>query len=136
MTTITPSIKDKILFHLRDNYPLEQMSYYKTKEILTATETDFDTFKAILSQFERFGFLEELGVGHDHTGFILLADLHDFAHKGGFFLQEEIFKGNIEKLGFEIDHLRKQLGPDHLDTINKISSIASAIFSGLALFPK
>lgn len=136
MTPITPSIKDKILFHLRDNYPLEQMAYYETKELLTATETDFDTLKAVLNQFERFGFLEELGVGHEHIAFILLADLHDFAHKGGFFLQEEIFKGNIEKLGFEIDNLRKQLGPDHLDTINKISSIASAIFTGLALFPK
>ena len=136
MTTITPAIKDKVLFHLRDSYPLEQLEYYKTKNILHDTETDFDTLRAVLRQFERFGFLEELGVGHENTCFILLADLHDFAHTGGFFVQEELFKGNIEKLGFEIDNLRKQLGPDHLDTVNKISSIASAIFGGLALLPK
>jgi hypothetical protein len=136
MTTITLAIKDIVLFHLRDNYPLEQLVYVTTKELLIHTETDFDTFRAVLRQFERFGFLEELGVEYENTCFILLADLHDFAYKGGFFVQEELFKGNIEKLGFEIDHLRKQLGPDHLDTMNKISSIASAIFSGLALLPK
>lgn len=136
MTTITPSIKDKVLFHFRDHCPLEQLVYFPTSELLSETETEFDTLRAVLRQFERFGFLEELGVGRENTCFILLADLHDFAHKGGFFIQEEILKGNIEKLGFEIDLLRKQLGPDHLETVNKISSIASAIFSGLTLLPK
>ena len=79
---------------------------------------------------------EEVAVGHDNTNIIMCAELHDFAQKGGFVIQEEIFKANIEKLGFEIDNLRKQLAPDKLDTLNKISSIASALFGGLALLPK
>ena len=136
MTTITPSAKDKVLFHLRDNCPLEQLVYVPTKELLNDTETDFDTLTAILYQFERFGFFKEVAVGHENTSIIMYAELHDFAQAGGFAIQEEIFKANIEKLGFEIDNLRKQLSPDKLDTLNKISSIASALFGGLALLPK
>lgn len=63
-------------------------------------------------------------------------ELHDFANKGGFAIQEEIFKANLDKLEFEIDLLRKQLSPDKLDSLNKISSIASALFGGLSLLPK
>jgi len=133
---ITPSIKDRVLFYLQANCPLERLVYIPTNEFLTETEMDFDTLRPILYQFERIGFLQELGVGRENTSFILLAELHDFAHKGGFAIQEEIFKANIEKLGFEIDHLRKQLGPDHLDKLNKLSSIFSALFAGLSLLPK
>ncbi len=136
MTTITPAVKDKVLFHLRDNCPLEQMVYVPTKELLAETETDFQTLRAVLYQFERFGFFKEVGVGRESTSIIMYIELHDFANKGGFAIQEEIFKANIEKLGFEIDNLRKQLSPDKLDTLNKISSIASALFGGLALLPK
>ena len=136
MTTITPAVKDKVLFHLRDNCPLEQMVYVPTKELLADTETDFETLRAVLYQFERFGFFKEVGVGRESTSIIMYIELHDFANKGGFAIQEEIFKANIEKLGFEIDNLRKQLSPDKLDTLNKISSIASALFGGLALLPK
>ena len=136
MTTITPAVKDKVLFHLRDNCPLEQMVYVPTKELLAETETDFETLRAVLYQFERFGFFKEVGVGRESTSIIMYIELHDFANKGGFAIQEEIFKANIEKLGFEIDNLRKQLSPDKLDTLNKISSIASALFGGLALLPK
>ena len=136
MTTITPAVKDKVLFHLRDNCPLEQMVYVPTKELLAETETDFETLRAVLYQFERFGFFKEVGVGRESTSIIMYIELHDFANKGGFAIQEEIFKANIEKLCFEIDNLRKQLSPDKLDTLNKISSIASALFGGLALLPK
>ncbi len=136
MTTIIPSIKDKVLFHLRDNCPLEQMVFVPTKELLTDTETDFDTLRAILYQFERFGFFKEVGVGRENISIIMYIELHDFANKGGFAIQEEIFKANLDKLEFEIDLLRKQLSPDKLDSLNKISSIASALFGGLSLLPK
>ena len=133
---VTPTIKDKVLFELRDKLPLETFRYVDTKELMDSTETDFETLKAILYQFMKFGFLSEASVGRENSTIIVTADLHDYAHSGGFAVQEEIFKANIEKLGFEIENLRKQLGPDKLETVNKISSIAAAIFSGLALLPR
>ena len=133
---ITTAIKDKILLYLCEETTPEQVSSASTNDILRDLETDFDTFNAVMAQFQRFGFVEDLNLRRSHLSFILRTDAHDFVQKGGFVIQDEIFKANIEKLGFEIDHLKKQLGPDKLDTLNKISSIASALFSGLALLPK
>ena len=89
-----------------------------------------------MQYFGRINFLEELGINRKGFSLILLTEAHNFYLKGGFAIQEEIFKANIEKLGFEIDNLKKQLSPDKLDTLNKISFIASALFGGLALLPK
>ena len=89
-----------------------------------------------MQYFGRINFLEELGINRKGFSLILLTEAHNFYLKGVFAIQEEIFKANIEKLGFEIDNLKKQLSPDKLDTLNKISFIASALFGGLALLPK
>ncbi len=133
---ILVAIKDKVLSYLCKEAIPEQVSSGPTNDLLKELEVDFDTFNAVMTQFQRFGFVEDLNLRRSHLSFILRTDAHDFAQKGGFAIQDEIFKANIEKLGFEIDNLKKQLGPDKLDTLNKISSIASALFSGLALLPK
>ena len=133
---ITASIKDRVLHYLCNDWPLEQVEYRKTKDILNETDTDFQTLKAILYQFERFGFVEELGVGHENTTFILLVDSHDFYSKGGFVIQQEIYQTNFDKLALEVEHLQKELGPDHLDTLSKISSIVGTLLTAAALVPK
>lgn len=133
---ITVAIKDNVLFYLCKEAIPEQVSSGSTNDILKELELDFDTFNAVMTQFQRFGFVEDLNLRRSYLSFILRTDAHDFSQKGGFAIQDEILKANIEKLGFEIDNLKKQLGPDKLDTLNKISSIASALFSGLALLPK
>ena len=133
---ITATIKDRILFYLCNDWPLEQCIYRETSEILAETETDFETLKAVLNQFERFGFLEQLGVGHEHTTLILLVDSHDFYSKGGFVIQQEIYQSNFDKLAFEIEHLKKELGPDHLDSLSKISSIVGTLLTAAAMLPK
>lgn len=133
---ITPTIKDTVLNYLCSTFRVEQHEMLDMKDILSDLNLDFDTFYAVMQYFQRIGFLEELGLNRRAVRLILLTEAHDFHLKGGFVIQEEIFKANIEKLGFEIDNLKKQLGPDKLDTLNTISSIASALFSGLALLPK
>jgi hypothetical protein len=136
MTIVTSTHKDKLLYYLCSNAALEELSEADTQLCLNELELDIDAFRGIMIQFERFGFLEEVSVRNSSFYFILRIESHDFLQKGGFAIQDEIFKANIEKLGFEIDNLRKQLSPDKLDTLNKISSIASALFGGLALLPK
>lgn len=133
---ITAAIKDKVLFFLCSNAIPEKMSEGETRNTLKELEIDFDTFNAIMTQFQRFDFIEDLNLRRMHMSFILRTEAHDFAEKGGFSIQDEIFRANIEKLGFEIDNLRKQLGPDKLDALSKLSSIFSAITGGLALWPK
>ena len=48
-------------------------------------------------------------------------------------MQEEILKGNIEKLGLEIDLLSKELSPDLLDKAQKLASFGNNILSVLKL---
>ena len=133
---INSSIKDRVLFYLTTNFQLDNYDDANTNEILEKTETDLKSLKAILRQFQQFGFLTEVGVDQDSCCFNLKIEIHDFAEKGGFAIQDDIFKANIEKLGFEIENLKKQLAPEQLGTLNKISGIASALFAGLALLPK
>ncbi len=134
MQIITPSLKDNVLFYLCNHASAEQVSQGKTDDLLKGLELDFPTFNAIMTQFQRFGFIEDLNLTHSHIMFILRVDAHDYAQKGGFIAQEEVFKANIDKLLLEVEHLKKQLAPDKLETVNKIAAIASSIFSGLSLF--
>lgn len=133
---ITSEIKDTVLFYICNQAIPEQVSSCTTPDLLKELNIDFNTFNAVMVQFQRFGFIEDLNLRHSYLSFILLTDAHDFAQKGGFAIQHEIFKANIEKLGFEIDNLKKQIAPDKLDTLNKISSIAAALFGGIALLSK
>lgn len=135
MQIITPAIKDKILNYLVTDCPLEQLVYSPTEEVLKEADTDHDTLYAVLSQFQRLGFLKEFAMQSTVT-FILHAEAHDFALKGGFTVKEEVFEANIKKLMLEIDTLKKQVGPDHLDKVEKIASTASALFAGLSLIYK
>ncbi len=132
---ITAAIKDKVLFFICSNAIPEQMSDGATKNILEELDMEFDIFNAVMIQFQRNGFIENLNLRRNHLSFMALTEAYDYIQRGGFVAQEEVFKANIEKLQLEIDNLKKQLEPDKLDSLNKISGIASALFSGLNLFP-
>ena len=58
-------------------------------------------------------------------------DLH---RHGGFTVEEELLKGNIEKLGLELDVLSKQLSPNYTEKATQIAQIASMVMQGLTLF--
>lgn len=134
MLIITPAVKDKVLFFLCENATPEQLSSANTTDILKELELGFGIFNAIMVQFQRFGLIEDLNLRRDFINFILLTDAYDYAQKGGFIDQEGIFKSNIEKLLLEVDNLKKQLSPNQLESANKISAVASSIFSELSLF--
>lgn len=136
MLLVTPALKDKVLTYLVEIATPEDSATYKMTEVLKELETDFDTFNAIMYQFERYGLIENLNLRHSYLSFILRLEAHDYLQKGGFVAQEEIFKANVEKLLIEIDVLKKELAPKHLETANKITSIGSAILAGLTLYRK
>lgn len=56
-----------------------------------------------------------------------------FSH-GGFTVQEEILKANIQKLSDELDLLAKQLSPNLLEKATSISAIGASIATALGLF--
>ena len=58
----------------------------------------------------------------------------DFLAQGGFSSQFELIEANLQKLLLEIENLKKELTPDSLDRLSKLSSIVSGISSAVGLF--
>ncbi|WP_273209080.1 hypothetical protein [Runella zeae] len=133
---ITPTIKDSVLKWLCDNMPVEQYRPVNLQSLFKETNLTFDTIEPILQYFNRLGLIGELNARRTSTLLLLRIEAHDFLSRGGFIAQEEIFKKEIEKLIIEIENFKKQLKPDQLETAEKLSTIASAILSGITLFVK
>ena len=129
---ITSELKDKVLRFICDNAQLERLVSEKTNSILTDLQMSIDSFRGIMYQFKRLGFLSELDIRDNITSLVLHTEAHDFLNQGGFMVQEEIFKTNIQKLGWEIEALQKEVLPDNIERVNKIASIASNLATGLA----
>jgi hypothetical protein len=128
---ITPKLKDFILTHLTNSgvtimYDLNDAEKYYN--------TDGEILELILDQFENKELIK-IRKFMGGTGMITLtADAFDFISRGGFTAQEEFIQANIEKLITEIEVLKKELGPHHLNTIEKLANIAAGVSAGLGLF--
>lgn len=139
MKAITPELKDSVLNLLCKNFMLERhSSVFKGNvgEIQKLLEIDFNDLNAILTYFQRIGFISDLNCRPSAIHFVLKMEASDFQRTGGFTLHETILESNVEQLTLEIQVLKKQLGPDHLDTVNKIASIVGTIFSSITAFKK
>lgn len=136
MEKITPELKDKVLNYFCENLIPEQCCSGETDEILKSLGISFDAFNAVLSQFERYGFIEDLNLRRSYISCILLLDALDYQQRGGFTLQEQMIEANLTKLITELKVLEKELEPKHLETVNKIAGISSSIFGAISLFKK
>ncbi len=127
---ITVSVKDEILSSMVTGGGMSYIAHVKDESKKYGV-TD-DEFCAILEQFEDLNLIlikkRTLGGLRE---FNVKAEAHDFYNRGGFVAHEMILKANIEKLGWELDKLAKDLAPKHLETVEKITSIAAAILSFL-----
>ena len=129
---ITCELKDKILSDLVSIDGV--MLAIDTREKGNDYAIDRFTYVSILEHFERKGFIIPDTITIDGGWLIKVTpEAHEFWQRGGFLVQEEILKGNIEKLGLEIDLLSKELSPDLLDKAKKLSSIGNNILSVLKM---
>lgn len=136
MEKITPELKDKVLNYLCSECIPEQVVSGNTEEIIRDLKISFNSFSAILRQFTRYGFIEDLNLRSNAIHFILLLDAVDYKERGGFTMQEEILEANINKFLLEIEKLKNELEPKYLETANKIAGVGSTIISAISLFKK
>jgi len=137
MSIFTPELKDSILTFLCENCHLEQISQIdeqNIKSIQKQFKIDFHDLNAILSYFQRSGFIAELNCRQVSIFFLLRMEASDFVRTGGFTTREKIILKNAEQLLLEIELLKKQLKPDLLDNVNKISSITGVIINAVTTF--
>ena len=93
-----------------------------------------DIIEAVLDQFEEIGLLTQTKCKEGIIGIRLKAKSHDFYNHGGFTVQEEMLKANIQKLSNELDLLAKQLSPNLLEKARSISTIGANILTALGFF--
>lgn len=135
-TIIGPIQKDKVLAILCTQTTPEQFNNWDITSLLKELSFSFDELQAILTYFERIGFVAELNLRRAAGHWIVRVEANDYYLRGGFAFHEDLLEQNIKKLLLEIDNLNKQLGPNHLETANKLSSIASTILTGISLIKK
>jgi len=130
---IGPIQKDKVLALLCTHTTPEQFNRWDITALLKELAISFDELKAILTFFERIGFVAELNLRGNTGHWIVRVEANDYYLRGGFAFHEDILEQNIKKLLLEIENLNKQLAPNHLETANKLSTIASTILTGISL---
>lgn len=90
--------------------------------------------KIILDEFSELGLVKLKYFYGNSARIHVQAKAMDLHRHGGFKAEEELLKGNIEKLGMELDLLSKQLAPNYTEKAAYIAQIGSAIMQGLTLF--
>lgn len=132
MIIITPEMKDKVLADLLSADFLSFTYQYKDSQEDYGFHPQYVTL--ILNQFREMGLIQVTYFTGYGARINVQAKAMDLYRHGGFIAEEEILKGNIEKLGLELDTLSKQLTPNHIEQASHLSQIAAAIMQGLTLF--
>ena len=129
---INNETKDLVLSSLCNLQCFESMIYIDLKELLSETDTTFNELQAILMQFQRLGFVSDVNMRHLSPQILIVIYLEalEFYQKGGFQMQDEILRLNLEKLKLEVEQLSK----DYPEKALTFSSILSNISTVLGLF--
>jgi len=129
---INNETKDHVLSSLCNLQCFESMIYIDLKELLSETDTTFNELQAILMQFQRLGFVSDVNMRHLSPQILIVVYLEalEFYQKGGFQMQDEILRLNLEKLKLEVEQLSK----DYPEKALTFSSILSNISTVLGLF--
>jgi vacuolar-type H+-ATPase catalytic subunit A/Vma1 len=133
---ITTKTKDDVLQWLCHNVRPGQIEQIDSDALMTVSNIDFGTVRAIIEDFQEIGLVSGL-IKSEEDGLILLilkVKAHDFLRQGGFAVQDALNEANIQKILLELEHHQKQLKPDQMDSINKITAIASSLATVLAAF--
>ena len=128
---ITPQMKDLALEYLLSFNDSEV--YPVISEVVEYSGCLQFQVNMIFDEFEKLDLISQIST-NDYPIIEIKSKAYDLYAHGGFTAQEELLKANINKLGYEIEALSKELEPKHLEKAEKISSIAMAVLSALTLF--
>lgn len=132
MIIITPEIKDKVLEGLLSHDTTAFTFEYENSNVDYGVLPDY--VKLILDDFTALGLIKATFMTGACARIHIQAKAMDLYRHGGFAVEEELLKSNIEKLGLELDLLSKQLTPNYTEKASQIAQIASAIMQSLELF--
>jgi len=114
-------MKDRVLKYLCKNQPFEEYRNVDLSDLILSTDIKSTDVKAIFTYFKRLGFISDLNSTFYSSSFVLHIEANDFLSRGGFFVQEELLKKNIEKLLLEIESLKPSV-PEKVATLTTIAA--------------
>jgi len=124
--------KDEIIGWLIKKF--ETTPQIQTREISSAYNIPDKFVRMFLKQLHNLQMLNYSEMG---MGYVLLQpamELYDFHSKGGFTVQDELLKKNIEKLYLEIENLKPHFS-EKAELFANLSTIGATIFSALKFLP-
>ena len=120
---ITPEIKDKVLCAIvASKEPVFNLTY---EDVFPEKEISKRHFELILIQFVETGLLRIATNNGSYFFISISANIYDFFNHGGFIVQEEILRANLQKLDYELTKLSQDIDPGLTDRVVKISGIAA-----------
>lgn len=125
---ITPELKDKVLCQLT------MFSDYRCKS--SEIQVDGLTHAQVIAILRQMAHEGMITIVEDYPFILNIAitsQVDEFWRMGGYSARELLFKTDLEKLGKELDALSEKLHPSVLESLNEISTLASAVVGALQL---
>ena len=129
---ITPQLKDQVLAELTARFDGRTFDFHY-QPVADALDCQPFLLRLIIDQFHDLGLIQRMCFGSS-AAVSVLASAYDLQRRGGFAVQEEILKANIEKLSRELDLLASQLAPSLAQKASELSGIAANILTALSFF--
>ncbi len=130
---ISATLKDDLLRELC-SLPVGRHGEIKPGGLTKELGINLTTLNALLADFQGNGYISGLSVNHMAINLSVAIKAHDLLDSGGFSVVKAISEANLEKLLFELEHLKKQLSPNQAETANKIATVITAILGALSFF--
>ncbi len=124
--------KDEIIGWLINK--LEKSAQFRSKEIADAFNVNDRFVRLYLVQLHKMQLIEYSEMSAGHVMVHPTMELYDFHRKGGFTVQDELLKKNIEKIYLEIENLKPHFS-EKAELFANISTIGTAIISALKFLP-
>jgi len=124
--------KDEIIGWLINR--LEKANQFRSKEIANAFNVNERFVRLYLVQLHKMQIIEYSEISDGYVMVHPTMELYDFHSKGGFTVQDELLKKNIEKLYLEIEKLKPHFS-EKAELFANLSTIGTAIISALKFLP-
>jgi hypothetical protein len=126
--------KDVIIKWLITNFEPTPQIQVSSSDLAACFDISDHVLRLFLKQLHRMQIIDYSELGAGHIMLMPHMELYDFHSRGGFTVQDELLKKNIEKLHLEIEKLKPHFS-EKAGMFANLSAIAGTIMSALKFLP-
>lgn len=126
--------KDAIIKWLITSFETTPQIQVSSRELASYFDVGDDMIRLYLKQLHRMQLIDYSELGAGHIMLMPHMELYDFHSRGGFTIQDDLLKKNIEKLHLEIEKLKPHFS-EKAGMFANLSTIGNTIMSALKFLP-